>query len=112
MTLSTLWQQLNKMKNIVAQEETNRRKAFLELAELWQDVRKDIVTIKMTQDASTEGQYIKMLIEDRVSLRDAIESLRQSLVARLRENGKTTVGAGEALGVSRKTIERISGRKQ
>ncbi len=112
MTLSTLWQQLNKMKNIVSQEETSRREAFLELVELWQDVKKDVVEIKMLQDASIEDQYIKMLIENRASLLGAIESLRQGLVARLRENGKTTVEAGEELGVSRKTIERISGGKR
>ena len=61
MTLSTLWQQLNKMKNIVSQEETSRREAFLALAELWQDVKKDVVEIKMTQDASIEDQSSKCL---------------------------------------------------
>lgn len=105
--ISTLYEQLNKMKNLIAQEQVNARRTFLEVAELWQDIKKDIVEIKMLQDASIEEQYIKMLLENGVSLKDAIKNLRQDLVIRLREDG-TTVEVATALRVSRKTVERIS----
>ncbi len=97
-------------EEIIVEKGVIDRKNFFALANIWRDVCKEIVEIKMSLDDSVEDKYIKMILENGTSLKDAIESIKQSLVVHLRENG-TTAKTADVLKVSRKTIERISKRR-
>ena len=106
MSLENLFNQLDNFWHLYSAAHNDSNRSFHTLESLKFEIAKILVELRTKEELAIQETYIRILIEDKVPLGDAVKTLKKEYVYEVRKNN-TLKDAMKLLGICRKTIERI-----